>query len=62
MTTVLEALQNAQINLTTVSETGAVDNPLFEVARQQLANVIKALEDGYQPHEVLHNHMQWLGD
>jgi hypothetical protein len=53
MTTVLEALQNAQINLTTVGSAGANRHPIFAVAMGQLSNAIEALENGCGPEHVL---------
>lgn len=47
MTTILEALESAQYNFSTVGRTGGVgSHPIFAVASEQLANCIKALEDG----------------
>lgn len=45
-TTVLEALQNAQINFETIGRMGANRHPIFMMALEQLSNGIKALNNG----------------
>ena len=44
-TTVLEALQNAQINFETIGKIGAKNNPIFMIAMDQLNNAITALDN-----------------
>ena len=56
-TTVLEALQNAQVNFTTVGNMGASRNPIFQIAMDQLNNVIEALDSGKDADFVLQNGM-----
>ncbi len=53
MTTILDALQNAQCNLETLGRLGAKSHPIFLVALDQLSNAIKALENGKAPNDVL---------
>lgn len=55
-TTVLEALQNAQMNLQTVEKMG-FNKMLFDLAMEQLGNGIKALENGKEPDEVIQENM-----
>ncbi len=53
MTTVLEALKNAQINLATLGRMGLVGHPIFVIATEQLKNGIEALDNGKMPSDVL---------
>lgn len=57
MTTVLEALQNAQINFETMSRTGLGKHPIFAIAIEQLKNGVKALENGKSPDSVIQESM-----
>ncbi len=53
-TTVLEALQNAQINLETAGCVfGLETHPFFSIAKSQLDNGIKALENGLTANDVI---------
>ena len=56
-TTVLEALQNAQINFVTVGKFGAKSNPIFLIAMEQLNNAIAALENDKGPNDTIQEHM-----
>ena len=56
-TTVLEALQNAELNFKTVGRMGAKNNPIYMVAMEQLKNAIEALENGKKPDEVIQENM-----
>ena len=44
MTTILEALENAQCNLETCKNMGMGSNSIFMIAKSQLDNALKALE------------------
>ena len=58
MTTVIDALLNAQCNLATLGGMmGSDEHPLLQIARRQLANGIKALENGMAPNDVLQEHL-----
>lgn len=46
MTTVMDALRNAQFNLQTLGKAGAKSNPIFAIALEQLTNAIQSIEDG----------------
>jgi hypothetical protein len=52
-TTVLEALENAQINFKTVGKMGAQGHPIFQIAMEQLKNAITALDNGKAPDDIL---------
>lgn len=52
-TTVLEALQSAQINFQTLGNVGLKGDPIYEIAKEQLDNGIKALENGFSAHDVI---------
>jgi hypothetical protein len=56
-TTVLDALQNAQINFETIGKMGAKNNPIFMIAMDQLNNAIAALENDKGPDDVIQEHM-----
>jgi hypothetical protein len=56
-TTVLEALQNAELNFKNVGRMGAKNNPIYMMAMEQLKNAIKALENGKKPDEVIQENM-----
>lgn len=57
-TTVLDALQNAQINFETVGRmTGGNRNPIFGIAMEQLNNAIAAIENGKSPDDVIQENM-----
>lgn len=56
-TTVIDALQNAQINFETIGKMGANRNPIFMIAMEQLTNAITALENGRQPDDVIQEHL-----
>ncbi|WP_133719034.1 hypothetical protein [Methylocaldum gracile] len=56
-TTVLDALQNAQINFETIGKMGAKNNPIFMIAMNQLKNAITALENDKGPDDVIQDHM-----
>jgi hypothetical protein len=45
-TTVLEALQNAQINFDNLGRMGLKENPIYFIASEQLKNAIEALLNG----------------
>lgn len=55
-TTVLEALQNAQVNFETVGKMGAGNHPIFVIAMDQLGNAITALENEMKPDDLLQEH------
>lgn len=57
-TTVLESLQNAQINIETVGNMGANRSPIYKMAVEQLKNGIKALENGMKPDDVIQEEFQ----
>lgn len=60
-TTVLEALQNAQINFATVGKrrlkSDPVTNIAFNIATDQLDNAIAALENGKSATDVIQQNM-----
>lgn len=56
-TTVLEALEGAQINLETIGKMGLDKNQIFGIAFDQLSNAIKALNNGKGPHDIIQEHM-----
>lgn len=56
-TTVLDALQNAQINFETIGKMGAKSNPIFMIAMDQLNNAVTALENDKGPNDVIQEHM-----
>ena len=56
-TTVLEALQNAELNFKTVGSMGAKNNLIYMIAMEQLKNAIEALEHGKKPDEVIQENM-----
>ena len=56
-TTVLEALQNAQINFETIGKMGAKNNPIFMIAMDQLNNAITALDNDKGADDVIQDHM-----
>lgn len=56
-TTVLEALQNAQINFETLGNSGLKANGIFLIAKGQLDNAIEALENGKELDDVLQEHL-----
>lgn len=56
-TTVLEALQNAQINFGTLGKMGAKNSPFFVIAMEQLNNSITALENGKSPNDIIQENM-----
>lgn len=56
-TTVLEALQNAQINFETLGNSSLKANGIFLIAKGQLDNAIEALENGKEPNDVLQEHL-----
>ena len=56
-TTVLEALQNAQINFENVGKMGAKNNPIFMMAMEQLNNAIASLENDKGPNDVIQDEM-----
>lgn len=61
MTTILEALQNAQCNFETVARLGCgSNNPIYTIAMDQLKNAIEALENGMKPDDVIQENL--LGD
>ena len=43
-TTVLEALENAQVNFETLGRMGAASNPIYMIAMDQLNNAIEAIQ------------------
>ena len=51
-TTVLEALQNAQCNIETITRMGP-KNPILMMALEQLKNGVEALENDFGPHDVI---------
>lgn len=57
MTTVIDALRNAQLNFTTIGRMGASRSPIFVIAMQQLENGIQALENGKAPNDVLQENL-----
>lgn len=56
-TTVLEALQNAQLNFETLGNSGLKTNGIFLIAKDQLDNAIEALEAGKAADYVLQEHL-----
>jgi hypothetical protein len=56
-TTVLEALQNAELNFKNVGRMGAKNNPIYMMAMEQLKNAIEALENGRKPDDVIQENM-----
>lgn len=56
-TTVLEALQSAQINFQTLGSQGLNGNFVYDVAMDQLGNAIKALENDKSVNSVLQEHL-----
>lgn len=55
MTTILDALRNAEYNFATVGKLS--QHPIWMVAMTQLGNAIRALENGHSPNDVLQEHM-----
>lgn len=55
-TTVLEALQNAHLNFTTLGKMGAARNPIFMLALEQLSNGIESLEHSKNLCDVIQEH------
>lgn len=54
MTTVLEALQNAQINFQNAQRmTGTIGHPMFAMAHEQLSNGIEALNNEMNARDVI---------
>ena len=51
-TTVLEALQNVQCNIETITRVGP-NNLILILALEQLKNGVEALENGLGPHDVI---------
>jgi hypothetical protein len=47
--TVLEILENAHFNFTTLGTTEARRNPIYQIAMVQLKSAITAIEDGTRP-------------
>lgn len=52
-TSVIEALRNAQVNLKTLAKIGLAQNPIYEIAMEQLHNGIGALENGKSPDDII---------
>lgn len=57
MTTVLDALRNAQYNFENVGRMGGNANPFFVIALDQLTNAVEALENDKKPSDVLQENM-----
>lgn len=56
-TTVLEALEGAQINFGNVLKMGAGKNPIFMIAMEQLNNAITAISNGKGLDDVIQESM-----
>lgn len=55
--TVIETLQNSQMNMETVGKMGAGKNPIFAIGMEQLNNAIEALENGKGADDVIQENL-----
>lgn len=53
MTTILEALENSEMNFETLGRMGMAQNPIYQIAMSQLKNSIEALEQGKAANDIL---------
>ena len=56
-TTVLEALQSAQINFGTLAKLGLKVHPIYFLAMDQLNNALQAIENNKSLNSVIQEHM-----
>ena len=56
-TTVLDALQNAQINFEIIGKMGAKGSPIFIIAMGQLTNAIATMKNGQEADDVIQEHL-----